>query len=375
MDGGKMKKTIIFGIIALLLLAACGTNEVQTQVTQTTLAAKEPAVVKIGATLPLTGDVAFLGETSRNAMELALKEIQGTKYKYELVFEDDKLDAKLASTTATKLISVDKVDAIISLSSGTGNVVTPLAEQNKVIHFGIASDSNVAKGNFNFIHWTPPDEEAKVWVQEAQKRGYKRIASIFLQHPGALAILDSVKKYMQGTDMEFVFDETIVGGDKDFRTLLVKARQSKPDVYFIGAFSPELDILHKQLKEMGIKEPLTTVEAFELSNDPSQFEGHWYVNAADPSGEFLSKYKAAYNKDPQMGAPNAYDILSLIVEGFERAGKDPSVKPSPEEVSAALMQIKDFDGALGKLTVGEEGIVWSPAVVRMIQNGKPVTIR
>jgi ABC-type branched-subunit amino acid transport system substrate-binding protein len=76
-----------------------------------------------------------------------------------------------------------------------------------------------------------------------------------------------------------------------------------------------------------------------------------------------------------MGAPNAYDILSLIVEGFERAGKDPSVKPSPEEVSAALMQIKDFDGALGKLTVGEEGIVWSPAVVRMIQNGKPVTIR
>jgi branched-chain amino acid transport system substrate-binding protein len=368
-------KTAIFTIIALLLLAACATNEVETQVTQATPASKEPAVVKIGATLPLTGDVAFLGETSRNAMELALKEIQGTKYKYELVFEDDKLDPKLTSTTTTKLIEVDDVDAIISLSSGTGNVVTPLAEQNKVIHFGIASDSNVAKGNFNFIHWTPPDEEARLWVKKAQEAGYKKIALIVLQHPGAVAVVDAVKEHMKGTDMEFASEQIFNGGEKDFRTMLIKLKQSKPDAYMLMAFSPELDLIHKQLKELGVSAPLTTIEAFELSNDPSQFEGHWYVNAADPSGEFLSKYKAAYNKDPQMGAPNAYDILSLIVEGFERAGKDPSVKPSPEEVSAALMQIKDFDGALGSLTVGNEGIVWSPAAVRTIQNGKPVTIR
>ncbi len=363
-------KTAIFTIIALLLLAACATQES----VQTTPIAKEPAVVKIGVTVPLTGDVAFLGEATRNSLELALKEVQGTKYKYELVFEDDKLDAKLASTTATKLIQVDNVDAIISLSSGTGNVVTPLAEQNKVIHFGIASDANVAKGMFNFIHWTPPDEEARLWVQKAQEHGYNRVAIIVLQHPGAIAVVDAAKKHAKGTDIE-LHEEFFNPGEKDFRTVLVRSKQFNPDAYMLMAFSPELDILHKQLKELGIKAPLTSIEAFELSNDPSQFEGHWYVNAADPTGAFADKYKAAYNKEPVFGGPNAYDIFKMIVKGFEDSGKDASVKPSPEEVAAALMQIKDFDGALGKLTVGEDGIVWSPAVVRTILNGKPVTIK
>jgi len=36
--------------------------------------------------------------------------------------------------------------------------------------------------------------------------------------------------------------------------------------------------------------------------------------------------------------------------------------------------IKNFDGALGKLNMGPDGIVLSPAVVRTIKDGKPVTI-
>src|SRR3989304_5574058 len=263
MEESTMKTSIIFGIIALLLLAACATEQMETTPTATEVV-KTQAVVKIGASLPLTGDIAFLGEASRNALELALKEVQGTKYKYELVFEDDKLDAKLASTTATKLIQVDNVDAIISLSSGTGNVVTPLAEQNKVIHFGIASDSNVAKGMFNFIHWTPPDEEARLWVQKAQEHGYKRVAIIVLQHPAAIAVVDAAKKHAKGTDIE-LHEEFFNPGEKDFRTVLVRSKQFNPDAYMLMAFSPELDILHKQLKELGIKAPLTSIEAFELS--------------------------------------------------------------------------------------------------------------
>jgi len=365
-----MKTSIVLTIIALLILSACAAQES----VQTSPAAKERAVVKIGASLPLTGDVAFLGESVRNALELALKETQGTKYKYELVFEDDKFDAKLASTTATKLIEVDAIDAIISFSSGTGNVITPLAEQNKVIHFGIASDANVAKGIFNFIHWTPPDEEARLWVQRAQELGYKNIALLVLQHPGTIAVVDEVKKHVQGTDIK-LHEEFFNPGEKDFKTILMKSKQFKPDAYMLMAFSPELDSLYKQLKELGIDTPLTSIETFELSNDPSQFEGQWYVNSADATGEFVAKYKADYNKEPGVGSPNAYDIFKLIVKGFEDAGKDSSIKPSPEEVSSALMQIKDFDGALGKLSVGKDGIVWSPAVVRTIQNGKPVTIK
>ncbi|MBW2969889.1 ABC transporter substrate-binding protein [Candidatus Woesearchaeota archaeon] len=371
-----MKQTLIAITLALLFLAACVQVDTQTQPTKQVVQPAEKAVVKIGATLPLTGDLAFLGEASKDALELSLKEVSGTKYKYELVFEDDKLDPKLAATAATKLISVDNVDAIVSISSGIGNVVSPIADQNKVIHFSsAASDANVAKGPLNFIHWTPPDEEGKIWVKEAQSRGYKRIAIIAMQQQGAIAIKDSMKKYLPGTGMEVVSEQLYNIGDKDFKTLITKAQQSKPDVYFLMAFSPELDILHKQMKDLGVKEPISGIESFELSDDPSQFEGEWYINAADTSNEFIEKYTAAYGKNPQLGAANSYDILKLIVEGYEKAGKDASVKPSHEAVADAIMQITDFKGALGTVRVEEDGIVWSPASVRIIQDGKPATLK
>lgn len=356
-------------IAAILLLEGCSSQgPAESDKTP------KPEVIKIGATLPLSGDVAMLGESARNAMQLALGELKNTKYTYELIFEDDKIDPKTASTTATKLITVDNVDAILSFSSGIGNVVNPLAEQNKVIHFGVASDPNVAKGTYNFIHWTPPDEEAKVWVEEIVRRGYKRVALLVVQQQGELAIVESIHKYLAGTGVEVVNEQTFGFGEKDFRTMLIKSQEARPDIYIILAFSPEIDLLYKQFQEVGYKQPVTTIEAFELSNNPAQFEGLWYVNGADPSNTFIEAYKSAYGKDVQLGGGNAYDILKLMVEGFERAGLDPAVKPSAKEVAQTLMKLKGFQGALGTLNMGEEGIVWSGAVIRNIQGGKPVTI-
>ena len=56
-----MKQTLIAITLALLFLSACVQVDTQTQPTGQVVET-EKAVVKIGATLPLTGDVAFLGD-------------------------------------------------------------------------------------------------------------------------------------------------------------------------------------------------------------------------------------------------------------------------------------------------------------------------
>ena len=75
-----------------------------------------------------------------------------------------------------------------------------------------------------------------------------------------------------------------------------------------------------------------------------------------------------------MGSPNAYDMINLIVYGFEKAGKDSSGKPAQEDVIAELMKLKGFDSAMGKIDVGPDGIVNSKAAVKMIKGGKPVVM-
>lgn len=328
--------------------------------------------IKIGVVAPLSGDVAFLGEGVRDAMTLAKENLGDTRYNYELIFEDDQSDPKAAASAANKLIEVDKVDALASFGSSTGNVIAPIAEENKVVHIGIATDPNVAEGEYNFIHWTPPAEENRVFIAELEKRGITKLGIFASNQPGAAAVISDLKKKLEGTDIEITTEQVFNVGETDFKSIIAKAKNSGSEIYLLIAFSPELEILARQAREAGIATPFTAIEAFDLTEQLDLFEGEWYVNAADPSGEFTEKFVQKTGNNPTLGAPNAYDIFNLIVAAAEK--NDSAEKPTPIEIANQLFNIKDFDGALGKLSIDEDGIVQSNAVIRMIKDGKPVTI-
>lgn len=342
-------------------------------ITLPAFAADKP-VVKIGVTVPLTGDVAYIGEGIRNAITMAQENLPAdTKYKYEVVYEDDMFEAKRTAATTNKMINVNKVDALISASSGTGGVASPIAEANKVIHFGIASAASVADGNYNFNHWTSPDEEGRLMAAELKKRGYKNVAAFYLNQQGVLAIMDGLKKNLEGSDIKFVSDEVINPGEKDFRTVISKAKAKNPDIYVAIFFTPQMEIIMKQLKEANVNAPITSVEGFALSNEPALFEGLWYVDSAAPKTDFADKFTAKYGKAPTTyGAANAYDIFNLIVYGYEHTTAEK--KPKTEEVTKTLYTVKDYDGVLGKLSIDDKGVVFSSASVRVFKDGKPVPV-
>src|SRR3989344_2789370 len=331
-------------------------------------------IVNIGAVLPLSGGAGFLGQSAQKALILAKEQLGDTKYNFEVIFEDDKLSPKETSTAANKLIGVDGVDVIISETSGSGNVVTPLAESSKIIHFGIASDINVAKGKYNFIHWTPPEEENKVFIKELQRRGIKKVAILGVNQQGERVVVDDFKKRIEGTNIEITSDQLFNFGEKDFKTIILKAKQTEPEIYLLLASSPELEIIVKQIKEIGIEEPLTSIESFEFTEQPEIFEGYWYINAADTSEEYVNAYKQKYGDNPFLGSGNVYDIFNIIVTAYETAGKDKKGKPTMEEVISELENMKEFRGALGQLKMLDEGVVWSGAVVKKVRDGKFVTI-
>jgi len=328
--------------------------------------------IKIGVVAPLTGDLAFMGEGIRDAILIAKENLGDTKNKYEVIFEDDQLDAKMSASASYKLLSADTVDAFVTFSSVTGNVVAPIAEQNNIVHFGIASDPNVAKGKYNFIHWTPPSEENKVFIAELQRRGIKKLGIFEGNAQGAAAVIADLKEQLKGTGIEIVTDQVFNFGEKDFRTTIAKVKDSEADIYLLLAFSPELEILVKQMKEAGISTPITSIESFELSEQLVLFEGEWYINSADPTADFISKFNAKTGKSPTLGAANAYDIFNLIVAANEKV--EGTSKPTSDQVVNELMNITNFSGALGTLSVNEDGIVVSKAAVRMITDGKPVTV-
>lgn len=328
----------------------------------------KPAVnepIKIGIILPLSGNLAFLGEPAKQGAELALASFKDTKHKYELIFEDDQFTAEKAITAANKLIFVDKVNAIVSFGSSGGNVINPLAEKNKIIHFGVASDPNVAIGKYNFNHWTPPAEEVRALVAELENRGIKKIGILTANQDGMLAISTELKKQIQGTGIEVILDQMFNIGEKDFRSLIVKIKQSLPEIFVMINYTPELEILGKQMKDAGIKTPMTSVEGFDQTTQPKLFNGYWYASASDPTGEFTNAFKEKYGKVPGFGTGNAYDIVSLLVATFEST--DTNGNPSSDEVVDQLLKIKGFKGAMGDLSVDSDGLVLSTATIKTVK--------
>ena len=367
---------ILVGVL-IVLIVVIGVSLVvfpnQTTTGKAVTSTTTKQIVKIGFIAPMSGSLAFIGVGAQNAVKLAQSEINPTKYNYELYYEDDQLNPKMTSTAANKLISINNVHALISLSSGSGNVVTPIANQYKKVHMAIGSDANMAKGIYNFVHWTSPESEAKAWAAEAKKRGIKKVALMEVNQQGEIAIANALKKELKNQGIGVVFEALFNFGDKDFKTMLLKSKEKNPDIYMLAAFSPEVELLAKQAKELGIKAPLSSIESFEATEQKKLFEGEWYVNVADPTKPFETNYKSKYGKDYALAGPNAYDNYKLLVRAYETAGDGKTI-PSSEKVALAMLNIQDYSGSLGPLTIGPDGIVNSNAVVRMIKNGKPVTI-
>lgn len=339
---------------------------------------EDKLTVTIGVSLPLTGDVAMLGQNSKQALLLAEEQIsKSSKYNYKLVFEDDQFKPQMGASIANKLISIDNVSALFSFGSPVGNVVSPIAEKLGTPHINFfASDMNVANGDYNFVHYTPPYKDSELFVKELNKRGIKTLVFFGQQdNPGAGALISAFENDIKNTNITVLSTQKFNTGTRDFRTQIATVKNLNPDIYVLEATSPELETLTKQLREAGIQTPVTTMEAFEFSSELSLFEGMWYVNAADPQKWFVDLFIEKYPKDtPKFGAANGYDAFNLIVEAVEEAGNGKTV-PSREEIKDALSQIKGFDGTLGNdLSIDQNGIVVSNAVVREIKNGVPVTI-
>ncbi len=330
---------------------------------------------KIGVIAPLTGDIAFIGTGMKEAILMAKEQAGDTRYNYEVVFEDDQNEQKLAASAAHKLISIDKVDALITLDSPSGNVVSPIALKNKVIHFGIAVDPNVAKGDSNFLHWTPATRQAELLARELKRRGIGKVG-VFgtVSQAGWKVYGDEFIKAAKDEGINVVTIQNFHDGTKDFRNLIARAKPTRPDIYVIEAPTPELEILTRQMREAGIDTPLTGIETFEVSGDLGLFEGYFYVSAVEPISAYTTAYKQKYNKNAPICSGNTYDIFNLIVTAVEKAGVSSSQKPSTEKISAELRNIRNFSGALGKLSIDDSGIVQSGAQLKMVKNGEFVPL-
>ena len=123
----KTISTILLIVLTMTLITGCGGGST-----------KNDDVIKIGINYELTGEVASYGQASVDGIELAIEEINAAGgingKKIEAVKYDNKSDKSQATTLATKLMTQDKVVAVLGpATSGAFKATIPEAIKNKVV--------------------------------------------------------------------------------------------------------------------------------------------------------------------------------------------------------------------------------------------------
>jgi ABC-type branched-subunit amino acid transport system substrate-binding protein len=152
----------------------------------------------------------------------------------------------------------------------------------------------------------------------------------------------------------------------DFREMIAAAESSRPDVLYVEAANPALDLLGQQLRDLGVRN-ISSVVAPSLSQEPELFEGVWYTDSNLRDMAFRKRFEDKYpgTQFATHMMPYAYDSLNMIVQAYEH-GENPAVY---------LRNLRSYEGTADTLTKEPgTGIFRSTPSVWAIKDGKPTLI-
>jgi len=366
-----MKKLLIVFIGIFLLFSGCDDKENIGQIE------KSKEVIKIGILLPLTGEGAFWGQNAKKGIEIAITEIEklDTRFNYEYIWEDSNTNPKQAITAFQKMLVIDNIKySIVDMISSNVLAIAPIAEKNKVIILspGASSPKITNAGDYIFRNWPSDSLQGKENAMIAKKMKWKNIAILKVNNDYGVGLSEAFKKNLD-KDMNILIEETYKQGEKEFKTILQKIKESNPDGIYLLAYPQEIPIILKQSHELNIQTVFLGTETFENKKIIEQAgegaEGIIYTFPKAPDiketkvKRFRAKYKAKYNEDIGTPADVAYDALHLIIQAIESSNNNVN------EVKKYLYNIRDYNGASGKFSIDKNGDAIKSFDLKTVKNG------
>ena len=347
--------------------------------------------IKVGGLLEMTGGSASFGISGKNGIDLALKKINekgvlGGK-KLSLVVADTKSEASEATNGMQKLISQDKVVAVIGPNQSSAVIASGAINNGArvvdITPMGTNPDVTVDPKTKQVKHYS----FRTCFIDPFQGTVMASFASNELKVKRAAIYIDNTSDYAKGLAQFFkenfvknggqvVIEEAYLQKDTDFKSTLTKIKAAKPDFIYIPGYYQEVGLIVKQAREMGITVPMAGGDGWDSAKLPeiagkAALENTFFSSLYSPDDtsdlnkEFVAEYKKAYNTNPDVFAALAYDSALLVAKAIEDAGS-----ADPDKIAEAMAKIKGFKGVSGEVTFNEQHNPIKSAVIIEHKDGK-----
>ena len=213
-----------------------------------------PAIadINIGVIASLTGPAAALGAETKKAVGMFPATIGSEKVNYILL--DDGTDPTNAVKNARKLISEDKVDAILGPNLiSTAMAIADVANGEKTPMVSVAP-LDVSGDKRGYVFRSEPSAELMVnrVVADMLEGGAKTVGFIGFSDSWGELLLKALTKATEGK-MQIVATERYGRADPSVQAQALKLMAAKPDVIFVGASGTPAAMPQITLRERGYK--------------------------------------------------------------------------------------------------------------------------
>ena len=210
------------------------------------------ADINVGVIASLTGPAAALGAETKKAVALFPTTVGGEKINFIVL--DDGTDPTNAVKNVRKLISEDKVDAILGpnlISTAVAMADVANAEKTPMISVAPLDVSGDKRG---YIFRSEPSADLMVnrIVADMVEGGAKTVGFIGFSDSWGELLLKALTKATEGK-IKIVATERYGRADPSVQAQVLKVMSAKPDVVFVGASGTPAAMPQITLRERGYK--------------------------------------------------------------------------------------------------------------------------
>ncbi len=386
MARGPLRWSVV-AATTLLLLGAAHSQTVQ---------GVTDAEIVIGSHVDLSGPIVSTGVPVRDGMLFAVDDINAAGgvngRKVRLLVEDNGYDPKKAVLATQKLLTQDKVFAMVgTLGSPTSLASMPLAVDRGVpfLFAGAASDSTyVPLHPLKFGLVTPYSEQARAETKFAyDKLGKRKFGVIYQDDDNGIAFVRAVETQLKVESLTPVEVASYKRGDIDFSAQIARLKAANVDVVMLGAAGARDTVgpvseARKQgwTVDMMAGQGASTTAVIKLGGQAVEglYATFQFLNSSqEKTPELqaaLDRFKTRFGHDADDGVALGYTDIMLFAEGAKNAGRD----LTPQTLSQGLEKVRDF-----KTVFEGPPISYGPGnhaaprstIIMQVRNGKyaPVT--
>ncbi|WP_435104879.1 ABC transporter substrate-binding protein [Arhodomonas sp. AD133] len=393
-------KSRIVGAASALALAASVT------------ASAEP--LKIGALVPLTGDLQSYGEPSLNGIQLAAEEINAAGgvlgEDMEVKAGDTQTRPQAGVDAAQKLANIEGVSAFVgALSSGvTIPVAQSVSKPEKVPQISGASTSPVITtlDDGDFLFRTVPSDafQGVALAEVTSEAGYGATGVIYINNDYGKGLADSFKEAFEAQGGEVTSMVAYEQGQPAYRGELQQAAKGDADALVLVGYPQNGQTILRQSLEGGYFNKFVFTDGMkapELVENLGAQAVEGAVGTAPQAREdspgaqhFTASYEESFGQlPPKPFMDTAYDAVYVLALAAQKAGSVDSVairdnlrdvanppgeQVGPGEFAKALELLEqgediDYQGASGSVNFDDNGDVPGTFAHWAFEGGEIVT--